>query len=403
MLLNLENVKADMRNIIISSSNKIPISEEKIEIVERKGLGHPDTICDALGEEVSRAFCKEYLKEFGTLLHHNVDKFTLIAGQSKPKFGGGTIKKPISIVLAGRATSNVGNKKISINNIAITVCKDYLEKNIFNLVPHLHAIIEPRFGEGSADLQEIVLRKDKMPAANDTSFGIGFYPLSKLEKTVYQTEKFLSSVPTRKKYPWIGEDIKVMGLRESDEITLTVADAFVDKYISDIEDYKEKKEKTIELLKKQNQGMDIQLNSADNYKKESVYITVTGLSAEMGDDGAIGRGNRANGLITPNRPMSIEAVCGKNPSNHVGKIYNILAGMIAKDIYEKNEGIEEVYVKLLSQIGKPIDQPKVAEVQIVAKEPISKTENKIKKITDEHLENIREVTQLFIKGKTQTF
>lgn len=48
------------------------------------------------------------------------------------------------------------------------------------------------------------------------------------------------------------------------------------------------------------------INAADNYEKDIVYLTVTGTSAECGDDGQVGRGNRANGLITPYRPMTLE-------------------------------------------------------------------------------------------------
>ncbi len=57
----------------------------------------------------------------------------------------------------------------------------------------------------------------------------------------------------------------------------------------------------------------VHVNTADDIKKKSVFLTVTGTSAEMGDDGSVGRGNRCNGLITPNRPMSMEATSGKNP------------------------------------------------------------------------------------------
>ena len=50
------------------------------EIVERKGLGHPDTICDALTENLSRALSRVYLERFGAILHHNVDKVLLCGG-----------------------------------------------------------------------------------------------------------------------------------------------------------------------------------------------------------------------------------------------------------------------------------------------------------------------------------
>ena len=101
----------------------------------------------------------------------------------------------------------------------------------------------------------------------------------------------------------------------------------------------------------------VHLNTGDDIKKGASYLTVTGTSAEMGDDGSVGRGNRCNGLITPNRPMSMEATSGKNPINHIGKIYNLLSTQIATGLRDRRlTGSRRLYVRLLSQIGQPIDQ-----------------------------------------------
>ena len=79
--------------------------EVEVEIVERKGLGHPDSICDALAETFSRNLCREYRRRFGEVLHHNVDKALLCGGSAAPAFGGGTVLSPINIYLAGRGSS----------------------------------------------------------------------------------------------------------------------------------------------------------------------------------------------------------------------------------------------------------------------------------------------------------
>jgi S-adenosylmethionine synthetase len=125
----------------------------------------------------------------------------------------------------------------------------------------------------------------------------------------------------------------------------------------------------------------------------------------MGDDGSVGRGNRCNGLITPNRPMSMEATSGKNPINHVGKIYNLLSTQIANDCVEQVDGIEEMYVRLLSQIGQPIDRPLVASVQVLPVEGIKmqKIQGEIYGIVDTWLENVTEITQKVIRGELKTF
>lgn len=73
----------------------------QFEVVERKGIGHPDTLADGISEAISRSLSGYYLEEFGQILHHNVDKVLIIAGQSQPRFGGGSISKPPSVVVGG--------------------------------------------------------------------------------------------------------------------------------------------------------------------------------------------------------------------------------------------------------------------------------------------------------------
>jgi S-adenosylmethionine synthetase len=151
--------------------------------------------------------------------------------------------------------------------------------------------------------------------------------------------------------------------------------------------------------------VEVFLNTGDDYERKTVYLTVTGTSTEMGDDGSVGRGNRVNGLITPNRHMSMEAAAGKNPVNHVGKIYNLIAPRIAEQITHEVSGVREVYVRLLSQIGKPIDQPKAASVQLILEDGVSLSaiESDISSIVDENLANITKITDMFIKGELTTF
>ena len=149
----------------------------------------------------------------------------------------------------------------------------------------------------------------------------------------------------------------------------------------------------------------VHVNTADDIKKKSVFLTVTGTSAEMGDDGSVGRGNRCNGLITPNRPMSMEATSGKNPINHIGKIYNLLSTQIARECVTNVDGIEEMYVRLLSQIGKPIDYPLVASIQVLPKRGVSLKEINadVLEIVDDQLANVTSITEKVIEGKLRTF
>jgi len=387
-----------MRNILVEFLNEIPIEEQNVELVERKGIGHPDSICDGLAEAMSRELSKEYIERFGRILHHNTDKVELVGGESNPLFGGGEVIKPIYILLTGRATAYVENTKVPVGKIVVGSARNYLRKNIKEIDIDSEVIIDQRLGQGSSDLRSVFGRKG-MPKANDTSFGVGFAPLSLTEKLVLESEKYIHRMGIKA----CGSDIKVMGVRKNDEITLTVACAMISKYIKNLNHYVRIKEDMCKKLQKfvskfADHDINIAVNTGDNVREGSVYLTVTGTSAEHGDDGSVGRGNRANGLITPYRPMSLEATAGKNPVNHIGKIYNVLANKIADDIAK--EGATQVYVRLMSQIGKPIDQPLIASVQIIGDDVVKR---KAYKITDYWLENITDLTEMFLKEKVSTF
>lgn len=395
------------RNIKVERLNQRPIEQQEIELVERKGIGHPDSVADGLAESISRALCQEYLDRFGAVLHHNTDKTQIVAGRSSPEFGGGEVICPIYILLTGRATRVFKEEEIPVDTIAIKAARKLLQDSLCNLDVNIHTILDAKIGMGSSDLRDVFGRK--IPSANDTSFGVGYAPLSETEKIVYNAERELMRLK-RNGIPAIGEDIKVMGMREGDTINLTIACAMVDRHISDLKNYADTKLDIVERItgyvsQFTSRKMNVQMNVADNIESGSVYITVTGTSAEMGDDGAVGRGNRANGLITPNRPMSLEATCGKNPINHVGKLYNLLSMVAAEDIAKEVQGIEEVYIKILSQIGKPIDEPHVASVQVVPKEgfDFAKVEAQATEMMDDWLANIPKIQQRIFRGEISTY
>ncbi|MDK2795212.1 MAG: S-adenosylmethionine synthetase [Archaeoglobaceae archaeon] len=398
-----------MPNIVVEELIHTPIEEQKVELVERKGIGHPDSLADGIAESMSRELCKEYLKRFGVVMHHNTDETQIIAGKSNSRFGGGEVIEPIHIILVGRATKKVGDEVIPTDKVALKAAKEYIKKAMRYLDPELDVVFGVCLGEGSADLQDVFRRKTEIPLANDTSFGIGFAPLSETEKLVLNAERRIYE-ELRKKLPAIGEDIKVMGLREKDKIKLTVAVAMVDRFVNNIGEYDAVKTEIADFLKDisseyTSRDVEVFVNTADNYENQSVYLTVTGTSAENGDDGNVGRGNRCNGLITPGRPMSMEAASGKNPINHVGKLYNILSNMIANRCYEEVEGIREVYVRILSQIGKPINDPKVLSIQIIPQKgyTVEKLERRVREIAEEMIGNITKLTEKVIRGEVRTF
>jgi len=398
-----------MKNIVVHQLNSVPIEKQRIEFVERKGIGHPDSLIDGIVESVSQELGKEYLSKAGAVLHHNVDKGLIIGGSSEASFGYGKITKPIEVIITGRATEYFEGTHFEVNEIAKSTVAKYLKGHTRFLDMEKEVVIDSKIAKGSADLQHIFMRNDGVALANDTSFGIGFAPLSETERLVLETEKYLNSADYKTRMPMVGEDIKVMGLREDDKISLTVAIAFVAPLIKNIDEYVSIKEKVkrdiLSFAKKiTEKSVDVEINTGDSLDKQVVYLTKSGLSCEAGDDGSVGRGNRVNGLITPFRNMSLEAAAGKNPISHVGKIYNILAMLLSSAIVKDYPDIEECNVAVLSQIGRKIDNPKNLSIGIAASSDLFRNLNsKVTYVAEGWLEKIGLLTEDIYKGKYSTF
>ncbi len=396
------------RNIDAEVILETPIEKQHIEIVERKGIGHPDSLADGIAEEVSRALSKMYIEEFGRILHHNTDEVQIVGGQAEPAFGGGIMLDPVRVIMVGRAVTDVGDKRLPYRSVALKAADTYLTNTCTNLNTREEVTYNCLLGKGSMDLRGVYDTSKQL--ANDTSFGVSFAPLSGTERAALETERFING-PLKKDLPEVGQDVKVMATRIGDELDLTIAAAIVDKYTPDPDHYisvvEELRDRaTDEAAKHTSRDVKVEVNTADDYDRGVYYLTVTGLSMENGDDGSVGRGNRVNGIITPFRPMSMEATAGKNPVTHVGKLYNLAANEMAHKIYEEvKDGVHDVFIRLVSQIGKPIDEPQMASIQLVVPEEgdYSKYLSVAEVIADDYLENIGHLTEKVLKGEVKVF
>ncbi|WP_265111466.1 methionine adenosyltransferase [Halosolutus halophilus] len=417
------------RNIRVEPIDRQAVEDQEVEIVERKGIGHPDSICDGVAESVARALASEYLDRVGEVLHFNTDETQLVAGEAAPAFGGGEVVDPIYLLIVGRATKHYEGHTIPTETIALRAAREYLEETIPQLEVGEDIVVDVKLGEGSGDLQEVFGEDGEasdadasesaggdepsgpvsVPMANDTSFGVGHAPLTETEQIVLEAERRLNGEFAGEN-PYLGPDVKIMGKREGDRIDVTVAAAMIDEYVADLDAYADAVESVREFVanvasEHTDREVEVHVNTADDYEEGSIYLTVTGTSAEQGDDGSVGRGNRANGLITPNRSMSMEATSGKNPVNHIGKIYNLLSTQIAEEVVADVDGIRDLRVRLLSQIGRPIDRPHVADVHVVTDDDValSDVESEIEAIVDRELADVTGITRRVIDDELSTF
>jgi S-adenosylmethionine synthetase len=397
-----------MNGLVVSA---LPREDAPVEMVERKGLGHPDTICDALAEQLSRNLCTHYRERFGEILHHNVDKSLLCGGSAAPAFGGGEVTAPIEIHLSGRATSRVGSESVDVAAIAVEGSREWLRSALHALDAERHVRLHCRVRPGSQDLAALFARgRARVPLANDTSFGVGHAPLSALEELVLSVERSLNGRDRARVHPAWGEDVKVLGLRQRDVVRITLACALIGGHLRALDDYLAEKEAlrgaVTELAERAGfAAAVVDVNAADAQDGSAVYLTVTGTSAEAGDDGEVGRGNRVNGLITPGRPMSLEAAAGKNPVSHTGKLYNVLAHRVASRLVAELPEVTAAECHLLSRIGRPVADPALAHLRLRTGDgsPAAQLSARAGEVLAAELERLPELLDALVAGQIAVF
>ncbi|MEO9365033.1 MULTISPECIES: methionine adenosyltransferase [Candidatus Nitrosocaldus] len=390
----------------VERSNRIPTQARRFEMVERKGLGHPDTICDLVADSICVELAKHYMREYGQMMHFNVDKALLAAGETENRFGGGIVKRPMHLIIGDRATFN----SLDIDGIVRGTARRWFNENLRH-VRDEHVCIEPVLGSASAELRSLfaVASSPLSIPSNDTSALVGYAPSTLLEQVVRETELFINSAPFKHEFPEAGEDVKVMGFRHDESIELTIAIAFVDAYVESESYYFARKRDMLHAIDEHIKDsfdikhLSVEINTLDREGKgmEGLYLTVLGTSADSSDSGQVGRGNRANGLISLMRPAGSESYAGKNPLSHIGKVYAALCFEIADDLHKSllDEERDEVVVWMYNRIGKPVGEPMAVVVEVTA-DTVS-IESSVKSIVGEHLNRIDDMYKRLINGTSR--
>jgi S-adenosylmethionine synthetase len=357
--------------IIMEALPGPPVAARRVELVERKGIGHPDTMCDSLVEAIAVDLNRMYMEHLGAVAHYNIDKALLVAGQCRKTFGHGEVTQPIELIIGDRATFQVGGHTLPVEPTARAAVDGWLGRHLPRARPHLR--MRSALAPGSAELTGIFAPGTPQILSNDTSGASGCAPLSPTESIVLAVEQFLNGPEFKARFPDTGQDVKVFGRRQDDRLSLTVAMPLLAVAIPSEIAYFQRKDEVLAALAQRFRTepftLDWQLNNLDAPGRGSggVYLSVTGTSAEDADSGQVGRGNRANGLIAFSRPSGGEAAAGKNALAHAGKIYSVLSHRLAHLIHAHTPGLAEVYVHLAGRIGEPVDRPWVGIQLVLAK------------------------------------
>jgi S-adenosylmethionine synthetase len=335
--------------------------------------------------------------------------------------------KSAKIFLNGRFTRTVAGKKIPYLDIAREVIHKEVRRAVppFDIEHWLKIVNNVHFSPGpgivydagetenerqfffSAPEVSFLQYHSNSLRSNDTSTGVGYAPLSVLEQTVLAVERMLNSSEFKEEHPFVGSDIKIMGVRTNRVINLTCCVPLVSVHIKSEAEYHAQLlflQTTLqEYLRAQypEYTFHLSMNTRDSAARSDFYLTLTGSAIESGDEGVVGRGNRIRGVIPFTRRMSMEASCGKNPVYHVGKVYTALCTLIAEDIYT-TLGYEN-YVYATSQIGRPLAAPWHVGVDLCNVRPTPSDEHTIRHIVAEHVSSPDTITERVIRGEMQLY
>jgi len=343
---------------------------DQLEFVERKGIGHPDSVADIIAEEMMLRYRRYVYSKIGIMPNGWFDKVVVSGGEAHVTFGHAEIIKKPKIILYGKAMKIDGNADYIYNlfSSAVEYVIDYIfGHGVFDNIEVEVAVNSGMGAEHAKGFYDLRTNSKLNPyflkdvqKANDTIITSGWWPLNVAEKSVIIIENYINSEYFKNLYPETGYDVKVVTTCINSKYEFTICIPFIASITPTKIIYEKKKQQIVSLLQKyiyQELLIDdfsINLNTKDD--EHSAYLTVFGSAFDKGDVGVTGRGNRYPGVISIMRPSGVEAYAGKNTFNHSGKLYAFLATDLAKTIQEFSN--QDTQVIISTDNGIPIDEPK---------------------------------------------
>ena len=366
------------------NTSLVPIEQLPFEVVERKGIGHPDTLADGIAETISLAYSAYCLDHFGAVLHHNTDKTAIFGGLAEIGLGSARMIKPHRAILSGRISADFGGVLIDYEELQGEATRKWLNESLPALDVGNSLEIHSFTSSSSRspvwyhprDLQDVP--DITQPWANDTSVCVGYWPLSLTEQMTLALEGYFYA-NGKAIYDFIGQDIKVMSVRSNDSIEVTMCVPFMAAKIPNLQMYEEwmcrfqdELLKCAEAVVGNQYNITLHVNTQDQRKNDirGRYFVCSGTALDFGEEGMVGRGNRSRGVISSVRPYSMEASNGKNPVYHVGKVFGYVVDVLSKKIAETFSC--ECQLAVATRMGDPLFDP--YQVFVWVSEDISKND-----------------------------
>lgn len=374
--------------------NACPVESHALEVVERKGIGHPDTLADGIAEAISLTYSLYCQERFGVILHHNVDKSAIFGGLAEVGFGKAMMQKAHRLILGGRMSCEFADTPIDFNEIQEKAAKQFLNEALPNLDTSRWLEVQSlttsssRFSNWFRPKSRSDVPDAETPWANDTSACTGYWPLSITEKMTLALEGYFYSAKGQSRIEFIGRDIKVMAVRNADTIMITMCVPFLAErtpnemfYYEQLDQIRQGLLQCAKEMAGDRYQVELHINTQDQRSKDARghYLLATGSALDYGEEGMVGRGNRSRGIISSIRPYSMEAISGKNPVYHVGKVYGYIVDVLAQQIAQQFEC--ECYVMVVTCNGDPLFNP----YQLAVETTSSVDAEEVKRIIEQEL------------------
>jgi S-adenosylmethionine synthetase len=400
-------------SVSVYADNAAQIEELPYELVERKGIGHPDTMCDAIAERASQLYSQYCLEHFGRVAHHWFDKVMIFGGEAFLEYGKGELTNPYTVLFAGKGAYQCGEQPIPLVDILRQAAAEVLDAVSTGFDPERHLIIDCRIvdhqGAGRRNSRyrpqsaaDLIAIGDPGLVSNDTNLLHAYAPFSRLEQAVLDVEQLINGPEFKERHADTGWDVKVFGSRRGESFNFVVNMPFLAGLITSFAHYLERKEVCqAEILAKLTASLGVEptlmVNPTD--RNGLPYLTALGSVADTGDVGAVGRGNRVTGLITPMRSMSIEAPAGKNPLDHTGKLYGVMARQLAVRLHDLLGKPVETHIFTSKEA--PLNRPDEVVIRVHGLSEDTDEEELIRKAVDDALSSTDELTrEIIVTGVT---
>ncbi|OKJ78574.1 methionine adenosyltransferase [Streptomyces sp. CB02460] len=344
-----------------------------VEVVERKGIGHPDTLADGIAELASIRYSEYCLAEFGAVLHHNLDKVAVLGGRARFGDADGTYDRPVRVVFGGRISTTFNGRAIPVREILEDAAAEQLRTALpgyerITWVARHETTDSSKFPYWFAPRGLEDLPERPTAHSNDTAFLVGTSPRTTAETVALLAESWF------RRRPWAGSDIKALVIRTGHALTITVCVPAVAGNLAGSAEFEDAvtdaaQALTAQLRERLAGPVTVVCNTRNTRSGplSGQYFTVSGSAIDYGEDGLVGRGNARSGLITPAQQAGNEVTYGKNPAYHVGKVGGWLVDEASRALAEKTGA--PCRVAVMWRNGAPYPEPASLDIAAAHTDP----------------------------------